>query len=163
MPLVTSGQCPLWVRSRHSCASASCPLCLRKRTFARLGWDRLLGDCEPWNWIVPDLLVKESGGGSIGQTMRSKPETLEVHAECCTRMAAAAHDSRLKSLFLDMACQWRELAAATRSLEADAKARETNFFAERARERETGANFSPLMSLARPRQPIISRLCAFRQ
>jgi hypothetical protein len=38
-------------------------------------------------------------------------------------MAATVHDRRLKSLLLDLGLQWRELAAAAQSLEADAKER----------------------------------------
>jgi hypothetical protein len=38
-------------------------------------------------------------------------------------MAAAVHDTRLKPLLLDLAVQWRELAATVQSLEADAKER----------------------------------------
>jgi len=67
--------------------------------------------------------------------VRSKPEILEIHAAQCVRMAAAAHDSRLKPLLLDLAYQWRELAATARLLEADAKARDEFF----GRERELAA------------------------
>src|SRR5262249_1082955 len=32
----SGGSCPLWVKSRHSGASASCPLCPQKRTWVEL-------------------------------------------------------------------------------------------------------------------------------
>jgi hypothetical protein len=38
-------------------------------------------------------------------------------------MAAIVRDRRLKSLLLDLAVQWRELAATAQSLEADAEDR----------------------------------------
>jgi hypothetical protein len=59
--------------------------------------------------------------------MRSKSETFEAYAEECARRAAAVNDRQLKALFSDLALQWRELAATTRMLQADAKAREKFF------------------------------------
>ncbi len=56
--------------------------------------------------------------------MRSKLEIRKAHAERCTQMAIAVHYRRVKSLFLDLAYQWRELADTARSLGVDAKARE---------------------------------------
>jgi hypothetical protein len=67
--------------------------------------------------------------------MRSKPGTFDAYAERCTRMAAAVHDTRLKSLMLNLADQWRHLAATTRLLEADAKEID-DFLARQREERE---------------------------
>jgi hypothetical protein len=50
-------------------------------------------------------------------------------------MAAAVHDTRLKSLMLNLADQWRQLAATTRLLEADARERD-DFLARQREERE---------------------------
>jgi hypothetical protein len=77
-----------------------------------------------------------SGAGqTVERMMRSKPGTFEAYAERCTRMAAAAHDTQLKSLMLDLADQWRKLAATTRLLEADAREID-DFFARQEEERE---------------------------
>jgi hypothetical protein len=50
-------------------------------------------------------------------------------------MAAAGHDTQLKSLMLNLADQWRRLAATTRLLEADARERD-DFLARQRGERE---------------------------
>jgi hypothetical protein len=50
-------------------------------------------------------------------------------------MAAAVHDTRLKSLMLNLADQWRQLAATTRLLEAEAKEID-DFLVRRREERE---------------------------
>jgi ribosomal protein L12E/L44/L45/RPP1/RPP2 len=77
-----------------------------------------------------------SGAGqTVERTMRSKPGTFEAYAERCTRMAAAVHDTRLKSLMLNLADQWRRLAATTRLLEADTKEID-DFLARQEEERE---------------------------
>jgi hypothetical protein len=67
--------------------------------------------------------------------MRSKPGTFEAYAERCTQMAAAGHDTQLKSLMLNLADQWRRLAATTRMLEADAREND-DFLARQREERE---------------------------
>jgi hypothetical protein len=50
-------------------------------------------------------------------------------------MAAAVHDTRLKSLMLNLADQWRQLAATTRLLEAEAKEKD-DFLVRQREERE---------------------------
>jgi hypothetical protein len=73
--------------------------------------------------------------------MRSKPETFAIYAEKCMWRAAAVDGRRLKSLFVDLAYQWRELAVTVQLLDADAKERD-DFFAQRERgEKKTVANF----------------------
>jgi hypothetical protein len=74
-------------------------------------------------------------GQTVERTMRSKPGTFEAYAERCTRMAAAVHDTRLKALMLNLAYQWRQLAATTRLLEADAREID-DFLAGQREERE---------------------------
>jgi len=54
--------------------------------------------------------------------MRPGPQIYEIYAKRCARLAATAHDSRLKPLFSALAYQWRELAVTARLLEADAQA-----------------------------------------
>jgi hypothetical protein len=51
-------------------------------------------------------------------TMQSKPDIFEGYAQECQERASAVHDRTLKALFLDLAHQWCELAATTRSLSA---------------------------------------------
>ena len=54
--------------------------------------------------------------------MWSRSETFEAHAAECDRRAKAAKDGQLKTLFADLAVQWRGLAATVRLLEADRRA-----------------------------------------
>lgn len=78
----------------------------------------------PWNWIVPARFGCYRPKSVGLHEMRSKPETFTAYADECDRRADATRDGRLKKLFGDLASQWRELAATTALLEADAKASE---------------------------------------
>jgi hypothetical protein len=59
--------------------------------------------------------------------MRTKAETCEHYADQCDSKARAVTDSRLAALFLDLAIQWRGLAAIVRSLEDERMERESFF------------------------------------
>jgi hypothetical protein len=53
--------------------------------------------------------------------MRSKPESIELYAQRCERLADAASNRQAKATFQLLAIQWRELAQTLRLLDQDAK------------------------------------------
>jgi hypothetical protein len=59
--------------------------------------------------------------------MESKSDIYEGHAWRCEQQARAVHVRILKGLLLDLAKQWRELAATARSLSVDAQDRDDFF------------------------------------
>jgi hypothetical protein len=48
--------------------------------------------------------------------MRSRPQSFEEHAARCLQRAAETRRADLRMLYLDLASQWRELAATVRWL-----------------------------------------------
>jgi len=56
--------------------------------------------------------------------MQSDPDLFSAYAEKCEELARKAPDQTGKSLFLDLASQWRRLAFLRRTLELERQERE---------------------------------------